>query len=105
MKIFGRNHMNGSTSWRRNDMSSPVSNRLSDSQEIVDSSSTSSNGIDSQREYTKQSILRKTRENESRSFDDKDNSGPFVFTENLISSLTNDTFTVLAEMHLKLSFL
>ena len=29
MKIFGRNHMNGSTSWKRNDMSSPVSNKLS----------------------------------------------------------------------------
>ena len=75
-------------------MSSPVSNKLSTSQEIIDSSSTSSNEIDFRQEYANKSILRKTRENESRSFDDKDNSGPFVFTENLISLLTNDTFTV-----------
>ena len=85
-------------------MSSPVSKKLSASQKIIDSSSTSSNGIDSQREYTNKSILRKTRENESRSFDDKDNSGPSVFTENLIRSLTNETFIVVAEMNLAAKF-
>ena len=86
-------------------MSSPVSNKLSTSQEIIDSSSTSSNEIYFRREYTNKSILRKARENEPRSFDDKDNSGPFVFTENLRRLLTNEIFIVSAEMHLTSSFL
>ena len=74
-------------------------------QETIDLSLISSNKIDYRRMFINISILRKTRENESRSIDDKDNSRPSVFTEILIRSLTNETFIVVAEINLAAKFL